>query len=378
MKELACQSCGMPMAAVDHFGTNADESHNKEYCCFCFKHGNFTDNLNFDEFLEDSVASFPPQDIAPDYFHSADELILRERVRLQQLKRWSSHHFIHQEYYKSVNRVIDYISRNLNDSLTLCDLAGIANLSEFHFHRIFKAVMNESPGDYIQRLRLEKASFRLHTSSLSLTEIAEEIGYQSAHALSKAFKKRFGISPSAFRAHPAELNHPLKEPVENLHLEPDIQTIEPKEVIYTQVIDPYQKENAFRSAWTKLVRFVQTDGIPGNTYEYYTLSHDISTYTRPEHCRIYACVYTGKSIKPHGSFGIQTINGGMYAVFRHKGSYGDLEAMYCNIYRYWVPNSNYQLRDSLHFEKYLNSPDQVEEKELLTDIYIPVYNTGKH
>ena len=37
-----CQSCGMPMEKSEDFGTNADRNRNEDYCCFCFKNGDFT------------------------------------------------------------------------------------------------------------------------------------------------------------------------------------------------------------------------------------------------------------------------------------------------------------------------------------------------
>ena len=59
-------------------------------------------------------------------------------------------------------------------------------------------------------------------------------------------------------------------------------------------------------------------------------------------------------------------------MFTHKGSHIDLNYIYCNIYRYWLPNSNYKLRDIVRFEKYLNSPNMYNENDLITEIYIPI------
>lgn len=69
--------------------------------------------------------------------------------------------------------------------------------------------MGESPGDYIQRLRLEKSAFKLQTTRLSITEIAEQTGYQSVQALGKAFKKRFKVTPTVFRKQPEEIKAPV-------------------------------------------------------------------------------------------------------------------------------------------------------------------------
>jgi AraC family transcriptional regulator len=377
MEGRICQSCGMPMMAAEHFGINRDKSLNPDYCCFCFQDGAFTDHFTFSEFVEDQVTSFGNHQTASGPAPSKNELILKGMVSLQDLKRWRSHQTTHQEYYKSVNRAVDFIHEHLAGQINLSDLARIVHLSEFHFHRIFKAVMNESPGDYIQRLRLEKAAFRLQTTKVSVSEIAEETGYQSVHALSKAFKKRFDRSPAAFRRVPSELTV-VAEPPAVKQLSPEIRKLNDTEVVYTRVMDPYRQSNAFTLAWQKLISHMKVTGIPDKQYEYMSFSRDVSTITRPDRCRVYVCITNVPGLKASGKFGVLEIKGGLFAVFTHKGSYEELEDVYCSIYRNWIPNSNYELRDIGFFEKYLNSPEIVSKDELLTEIWIPVNPTGHH
>ncbi|MCD7973860.1 MAG: GyrI-like domain-containing protein [Candidatus Azobacteroides sp.] len=373
MEEKICQSCGMPMAATEHFGKNKDQSINTDYCCFCFKEGVFTDNFSFTDFITDMVKSYPnPIAASGEHYLTEEEQMLRATVQLQELKRWKSHCSTHQEYYKSVNQVLDFINTHLTSTINLSDLASIATISEFHFHRIFKAIMNESPGEYIQRLRLEKAAFKLQTTDLPLAEIADQTGYKSLYALSRAFKKKMGMTPSEFRKKPADLTIPIKEPVPYHELSPEIRMISPKTIICTQVVNPYIQKNAFLEAWNKLTDFLSLSGVPDKNHEYLCISCDISTLTRPEYCRIYACVNMPEKVRPAGKFGRQALEGGMYAVFTHKGPYKEMKNLYCNIYRYWIPNSPYQLRDTLHFEKYLNTSSEVPEEELLTEVYIPI------
>ncbi|GAB6121047.1 GyrI-like domain-containing protein [Dysgonomonas termitidis] len=360
------------MAAVEHFGTNGDKSPNEDFCCFCFQNGKYTDDFSFDEFVEDSLQYHDEAEKLDGHTLTLNEVSLKTRVKLPGLKRWQSHQFTHLEYYKSVNKAVDYINDNLSTVISLSGLAGIAGLSSFHFHRIFRAVMNENPGDYIQRLRLEKTAFKLHTTRLSLADIAEQAGYQSPQALSKAFKKRYGITPSAYRMQSDDLTVSMDSPVENLFLEPEIRKIASKEVFYLRVANPYKQADAFLKAWDKLVSIVGVNGIPDSNHEYLSLSRDISTITSPENCRIYTCINAESAVRPGGRLGRQTIEGGLYAVFTYRGTYKDMDKVYCNIYRYWIPKSEYELRDNMSFSKFLNSPVLVPESELLTEIYIPV------
>ncbi|MCK5076904.1 MAG: helix-turn-helix transcriptional regulator, partial [Calditrichia bacterium] len=55
-----------------------------------------------------------------------------------------SNHQLRSEYIASINRVIDYIEKNLDKNLTLDTLSDVANFSRFHFHRIFSAIVGET------------------------------------------------------------------------------------------------------------------------------------------------------------------------------------------------------------------------------------------
>jgi AraC family transcriptional regulator len=366
-----CQCCGMPMAATEHFGTNSDGNTNTDYCYFCYQNGEFTQYLPLDERIELSVGFMNGTEKLDGRTLTKEEAALQMRVLLPHLKRWQTHEIVHQEYYKAVNTAVDFINEHLHETINLYDLANAVHISGYHFHRIFKAILGESPGEYIRRLRLEKAAFKLHTSQSTLRDIAEQTGYQSYHALSKAFRKYYGVSPSEYRLKPSELNVVI-QPAEKLNIEPDIREISPKTVISTRVKNPYIHPHAYTDAWKKLVDFMDVDGVPNKRYEYLCLMRDISVTTRPEHHRIYACITNVCNRKPCGIFVQQTIDGGLYAVFRSKGCYKNLESLYLHIYRDWIPRNPYELRDAASFEKFLNTPDMVNVNELLTEVYIPV------
>jgi AraC-like DNA-binding protein len=105
-----------------------------------------------------------------------------------------------QLYIRLVNKTEDYIEQHLSDSIALSDLAQNVHLSEFHFHRIFKQYSSETVKEFITRVKLERAAiFLCVTSSLSLTEIALNYGYNDGSTFSRAFKKHFGSSPSIYR-----------------------------------------------------------------------------------------------------------------------------------------------------------------------------------
>ena len=104
------------------------------------------------------------------------------------------------EYMSRINQVVDYIEKNLDQPLKLNDIASIANFSPYHFHRIFTSLVGETPFDYIQRLRMEKAVWKLQNEpKMSIVAIADYCGFGSAALFNKAFKKYFGICITQFR-----------------------------------------------------------------------------------------------------------------------------------------------------------------------------------
>ena len=104
------------------------------------------------------------------------------------------------EYTARINRVIDHIDRNLQHELTLAELAGVANFSRFHFHRIFSAMVGEPLNQFIQRIRIEKAASQLgEHPDKPITSIALDCGFSSSAAFARAFKHRFEMSASDWR-----------------------------------------------------------------------------------------------------------------------------------------------------------------------------------
>jgi AraC-like DNA-binding protein len=85
------------------------------------------------------------------------------------------------------------------DPWTVERLAALANMSRSAFAARFKAKLGEAPLEYLTRWRMFRAGVLLRHSERSLAEIANEVGYESDAALSKAFHRVVGMAPGAFR-----------------------------------------------------------------------------------------------------------------------------------------------------------------------------------
>lgn len=103
------------------------------------------------------------------------------------------------EYQARINRATDYIDRHLDEPLGLKEIAEIAHFSPYHFHRIFIFMVGETPMGYIQRLRLQKATWKIQKEPwVPIAEVAACCGFGSASFFSRCFKKQFGVSPTVY------------------------------------------------------------------------------------------------------------------------------------------------------------------------------------
>lgn len=98
-----------------------------------------------------------------------------------------------------LRRVLALIDTQLDQPLTLAQLAAEAALSEYHFARMFRSSTGEAPHQYVMRRRMEAAQQLLQFSTLSLTEIALRCGFHSSSHFSNRFRQRHGMAPSAWR-----------------------------------------------------------------------------------------------------------------------------------------------------------------------------------
>jgi AraC-like DNA-binding protein len=101
-----------------------------------------------------------------------------------------------------VEALLRIISEYWNDEEAEGVWAERVHLSRFHFQRMFRHLMGETPGELRRRLRLECAAHRLCTTQQAVTDIAFESGYDSLEGFSRAFRRAYDLSPSHYRRIP--------------------------------------------------------------------------------------------------------------------------------------------------------------------------------
>ena len=275
------------------------------------------------------------------------------------------------DYVQRINKVVAYINNHLDETLDLKTLANEAALSDFHFHRIFKALKGEAIGGYITRLRLEATARLLRYTALTIEEIAFNIGYETPASLSKAFKKQYGISPTEYRTN--KDTYIMKKEIINPDLAlktPKIVTLEPKNLIYVALTGAYGSLN-YGKAYEQLWAVIKAQKLFTKGIESICISYDDPKITEGSLQRSDVCLAIHKPATPQEEVSCKTLAGGKYAVFFYQGSYENLSQVYDTAVR-WVIDRQYTLREEPFFEKYLNDARRTPKEKLKTEIYIPI------
>jgi len=275
------------------------------------------------------------------------------------------------DYVQRINKVVAYINNHLDEALELKTLANEAALSDFHFHRIFKALKGEAIGGYITRLRLEATARLLRYTALTIEEIAFNIGYETPASLSKAFKKQYGISPTEYRTN--KDTYIMKKEIINPDLAlkaPKIVTLEPKNLIYVALTGAYGSLD-YGKAYEQLWAVIKAQKLFTKGIESICISYDDPKITEGSLQRSDVCLAIHKPASPQDEVSCKTLAGGKYAVFFYQGCYENLSQVYDTAVR-WVIDHEYTLREEPFFEKYLNDARRTPKEKLKTEIYIPI------
>ncbi len=102
------------------------------------------------------------------------------------------------EIYQRIVSAKVYIDDNYQKSINLEQISQKAFLSRFHFHRLFRRIYQKTPLEYITKKRIDKAKMLLSENKL-VSEVCNEVGFESIGTFSNLFKKEIGFPPTYYR-----------------------------------------------------------------------------------------------------------------------------------------------------------------------------------
>lgn len=274
------------------------------------------------------------------------------------------------DYRAQLLRVTTHIHDHLAAPLDLAELAVVADLSPFHWHRIYQALTGETAAATVRRLRLHRASGYLAQTSLSVTEIARRCGYPNAQSFTRAFRQFFGQAPQTWRLtrtealpwRSAEAAQPGGWPVE----------IRPVPAVELAGIDHRGSYMRIGKAFETAQIHVAALGLmrPETRWLAQYLDDPLAYPEAQLRSRAGLSVPAGTTIAPP----LQRfcLGGTPCAVLRYRGPYPNMREAYQWLYGTWLLASGHALADQPVFEEYLNSPRDTAPADLLTDIFLPL------
>ncbi len=279
-----------------------------------------------------------------------------------------------ERFFKSIS----YIESHIYEPISIHDIAKASYYSTYHFCRIFRALVGDSPKEYLRKRRLTIAADRLLKEDISILDLALDCQFESQEAFTRSFKQLFRMTPGQYRknADPFRLiykdqfsPHMLHHLQNRLVMEPEIVTR--PEIKTVGIAGQYNEDNldydtlwsAFRPFIPRVTHRVGTHFF--GIYEEYQEGEEGVGFTY-----ICAVEVDGFDDVPEGMTP-RIIPEHLYAVFQHKGTVSFIPETLKYIWGSWLPKSNYDYVEKPDFELYPKKATPKDPPKLIY-LYIPI------
>ncbi len=288
---------------------------------------------------------------------------------------------------------IEYIEEHLYEAVTIHDIAKASNYSTYHFSRIFKSLVGDSPKEYLRKRRLTVAATRLIKDDTSILDLALECQFESQEAFTRAFKQLFSVTPGQYRrdTDPYRLiykdqfsPHMLHHLQNRLVMEPTI--VQRPSIKTVGIAKRYNNDDlnlktlwgAFKPYRNQIPNQMGDDAFgiyeEYEEYEEYESSKE-SQYSEQEETNVgftYICT-VGVSNYDNVPKGMvtRTLDAHLYARFDHIGPIAFLSNTLKYIWGSWLPKSHYEYVEKPDFELYSKGFNDSDPGNIL-QIFIPI------
>ncbi|WP_300526882.1 GyrI-like domain-containing protein [Maricaulis sp.] len=274
-----------------------------------------------------------------------------------------------ENYQQRFLRVMEYIQSNLEGDLSLDALADAACLSRFHFHRVFCAVMGETPAAVVARLRMTRAAGELVRTGIPIDAIADRAGHSSTRSFARALKASVGLTPTQLRRlgeddgiTPDRKDSEPMYPVE-------ITTEAPRRLAAIRHHGSYESNGI---AFETLSSACSSQQLWPYMKEMIGVYHDDPGLVAPEALKSHAGVVLSAGASFSAPLEEVALSGGRYAVLHYKGLYATFQAAFDYLFGHWLPDANEEPRDEAIFVAFRTNPRETAPEDNCADIYLPL------
>ena len=274
------------------------------------------------------------------------------------------------KYRMRIFSAMNYIHDHLAEELTLDEVASEAHFSKYHFHRIFNAMVGETVGAFIRRLRLERAAENLmYSVSSDISTIAHKYGFSSSQNFTRAFKSHFGMTPTEFRRERIQIPLTFRDisfrefasfpwPEHDSHAfskHVKVMKMPALHVAYSRRFGKYDHRSC-NEAFQAILEFARVNNIA------YTreigICWDNLDITDAARCRYDACVEVPEGTPVSRGIALQSIPEGLHAVAEIEITNNDFAGAWRNFLGGWMPTSGLEPIDKPRYEITLDNTNQ--------------------
>lgn len=250
---------------------------------------------------------------------------------------------IDSEQQAQLQRALVFMEANLENAITVDEIARVACYTARHFQRLFREHTGETVHDHLRRLRAERAAVLLRYLDHDVTSTALAVGFHNSSGLYKAIRWRFGCAPDALRRENGATSSPPPFRVRE-HDQPAMRL-----AFLRHVGDPKQSLRV----WLRLLEWARSEKLirPGAMLA--GVNHD-STETDATRWRYDACITLPQDYQPRATSGItvQELPGGLTLMHDFHGTLAGLEARWHMFTEVWFPRTQWRLRDGRCYDLY--------------------------
>ena len=291
-------------------------------------------------------------------------------------------------YRKRLNKVIEYVQGHLDEEIKMEKLAQISHFSPFHFQRIYKAIIQETPYETLFRLRLEKSIFLLkHYPHLKISEVAFQCGFPSIENFSRQFKRRFSTTASQFKKNKKLQNsriyqeknledfyHYIKEGrnTDSETFKVKIDKLPNISIAYIPAVFGADGSLLIKK-YQELMHWVEQNDIPyQGELRRFGMSIDNPSVTPAGKFRYDFAIKIEQSYPPEGLIEFGKIPSGQFATVHVKGKLHQVAQAWDHLYRYWLPNSGYIPKHQNALEEFIQGPEEIGWENFNIKCRIPI------